>query len=304
MIPALYKPAQSRKYGRNPLGSLRSYQIKGPRSSGTTPWVTMSRHVRPVHITILIFDGFHELDSLTAKVLTHPLDPRVPGKRLERAPRIGFGHGGHGEDTVPAAPESWTASGRPGPGVAGAPLQGRPQQLQSGRADRCLALQKMHDKFHYHGCNFFVTSRTDQAIAQVSPSPDLGRTSGAPLPAPYLTRRRSGPASHRRLGRGRLDPPRPQRAHHRPDWLRQDLLQLLDDRAGRRSTLITSQMPTRAWHQWLANDLWDTSSVQEALHHEQQSFSASQSVQEVELHCRISRFKRKFSKTSKFIGKA
>ena len=33
---------------------------------------------------------------------------------------------------------------------------------------------------------------------------------------------------------------------------RQDLLELLDDRVGSRSTLITSQMPTRAWHQWLA----------------------------------------------------
>lgn len=33
---------------------------------------------------------------------------------------------------------------------------------------------------------------------------------------------------------------------------RQDLLELLDDRAGSRSTLITSQLPTSAWHQWLA----------------------------------------------------
>jgi len=32
---------------------------------------------------------------------------------------------------------------------------------------------------------------------------------------------------------------------------RQDLLELLDDRAGSRSTLITSQLPTSAWHQWL-----------------------------------------------------
>jgi DNA replication protein DnaC len=33
---------------------------------------------------------------------------------------------------------------------------------------------------------------------------------------------------------------------------RQDLLELLDDRVGSCSTLITSQMPTGAWHQWLA----------------------------------------------------
>jgi DNA replication protein DnaC len=33
---------------------------------------------------------------------------------------------------------------------------------------------------------------------------------------------------------------------------RQDLLELLDDRMGSRSTLITSQLPTSAWHQWLA----------------------------------------------------
>lgn len=32
---------------------------------------------------------------------------------------------------------------------------------------------------------------------------------------------------------------------------RQDLLELLDDRVGSRSTLITSQLPTNAWHQWL-----------------------------------------------------
>tara|TARA_B100001105_G_scaffold255491_1_gene255394 strand:- start:10224 stop:11021 length:798 start_codon:yes stop_codon:yes gene_type:complete len=33
---------------------------------------------------------------------------------------------------------------------------------------------------------------------------------------------------------------------------RQDLLELLDDRVGSRSTLITSQLPTSAWHEWLA----------------------------------------------------
>jgi DNA replication protein DnaC len=33
---------------------------------------------------------------------------------------------------------------------------------------------------------------------------------------------------------------------------RQDLLELLDDRMGSRSTLITSQLPSSAWHQWLA----------------------------------------------------
>ena len=32
---------------------------------------------------------------------------------------------------------------------------------------------------------------------------------------------------------------------------RQDLLELLDDRVGSRSTLITSQMPSSSWHQWL-----------------------------------------------------
>ena len=30
------------------------------------------------------------------------------------------------------------------------------------------------------------------------------------------------------------------------------LLELLDDRAGSRSTLITSQLPTTAWHEWLS----------------------------------------------------
>lgn len=33
---------------------------------------------------------------------------------------------------------------------------------------------------------------------------------------------------------------------------RQDLLEVLDDRAGTRSTLITSQLPPSAWHEWLA----------------------------------------------------
>jgi DNA replication protein DnaC len=32
-----------------------------------------------------------------------------------------------------------------------------------------------------------------------------------------------------------------------------DLLELLDDRVGSRSTLITSQLPIPAWHEWLAD---------------------------------------------------
>lgn len=34
---------------------------------------------------------------------------------------------------------------------------------------------------------------------------------------------------------------------------RNDLLELLDDRVGLRSTLITSQLPLTAWHEWLAD---------------------------------------------------
>jgi len=34
---------------------------------------------------------------------------------------------------------------------------------------------------------------------------------------------------------------------------RNDLLELLDDRVGTRSTLITSQLPVSAWHEWLAD---------------------------------------------------
>jgi DNA replication protein DnaC len=34
---------------------------------------------------------------------------------------------------------------------------------------------------------------------------------------------------------------------------RNDLLELLDDRVGTRSTLITSQLPVSAWHDWLAD---------------------------------------------------
>jgi DNA replication protein DnaC len=32
---------------------------------------------------------------------------------------------------------------------------------------------------------------------------------------------------------------------------RNDLLELLDDRIGSKATLITSQLPVSAWHQWL-----------------------------------------------------
>ena len=32
---------------------------------------------------------------------------------------------------------------------------------------------------------------------------------------------------------------------------RNDLLELLDDRVGTRATLITSQLPVKAWHEWL-----------------------------------------------------
>jgi DNA replication protein DnaC len=41
---------------------------------------------------------------------------------------------------------------------------------------------------------------------------------------------------------------------------RQDLLELLDDRVGSRSTLITSQLPTSAWHPWL-----DESTIADAI---------------------------------------
>jgi DNA replication protein DnaC len=34
---------------------------------------------------------------------------------------------------------------------------------------------------------------------------------------------------------------------------RNDLLELLDDRVGTRATLITSQLPVAAWHEWLAD---------------------------------------------------
>ena len=34
---------------------------------------------------------------------------------------------------------------------------------------------------------------------------------------------------------------------------RNDLLELLDDRVGTRATLITSQLPISAWHEWLAD---------------------------------------------------
>ena len=32
---------------------------------------------------------------------------------------------------------------------------------------------------------------------------------------------------------------------------RNDMLELLDDRVGTRATLITSQLPVTAWHEWL-----------------------------------------------------
>ena len=34
---------------------------------------------------------------------------------------------------------------------------------------------------------------------------------------------------------------------------RNDLLELLDDRIGTRSTLITSQLPVKAWHTYLTD---------------------------------------------------
>ena len=42
---------------------------------------------------------------------------------------------------------------------------------------------------------------------------------------------------------------------------RNDLLELLDDRVGTRATLITSQLPVKAWHEWLErSDRWPTRS--------------------------------------------
>ena len=34
---------------------------------------------------------------------------------------------------------------------------------------------------------------------------------------------------------------------------RNDLLELLDDRVGAKATLITSQLPVKSWHEWLAD---------------------------------------------------
>ncbi len=41
---------------------------------------------------------------------------------------------------------------------------------------------------------------------------------------------------------------------------RNDLLELLDDRTGARSTLITSQLPVKAWHTYLNDPTWPTPS--------------------------------------------
>jgi DNA replication protein DnaC len=42
------------------------------------------------------------------------------------------------------------------------------------------------------------------------------------------------------------------RSHHLSSRVQQTAGQrLLDDRVGSRSTLVTSQLPTSAWHQWL-----------------------------------------------------
>ena len=37
------------------------------------------------------------------------------------------------------------------------------------------------------------------------------------------------------------------------DFHRRDLLELLEDRHDRRSTLVTSQLPVEAWHEWIAD---------------------------------------------------
>ena len=42
---------------------------------------------------------------------------------------------------------------------------------------------------------------------------------------------------------------------------RNDLLELLDDRVGTRSTLITSQLPVTAWHAWLDEPQWAASDL-------------------------------------------
>ncbi|MGE0803831.1 MAG: IS21-like element helper ATPase IstB [Lautropia sp.] len=48
---------------------------------------------------------------------------------------------------------------------------------------------------------------------------------------------------------------------------RNDLLELLDDRAGSRSTLITSQLPTTAWHEWLGEPTIADAIMDRLLHH-------------------------------------
>lgn len=73
---------------------------------------------------------------------------------------------------------------------------------------------------------------------------------GAPHVQPSHERgRRDGSAAHRRRRCRRVLDDLAIAPITTPE--RQDLLELLDDRVGCRSTLITSQLPSTAWHQGL-----------------------------------------------------
>ena len=64
---------------------------------------------------------------------------------------------------------------------------------------------------------------------------------------------------------------------------RNDLLELLDDRIGTRSTLITSQLPVKAWHTYLSDPTLADAILDRVVHSSHKiELNATRSLREID----------------------
>jgi len=62
---------------------------------------------------------------------------------------------------------------------------------------------------------------------------------------------------------------------------RHDLLEILEDRYGRRSTIITSQLPVSAWHEIIGNPTYADAILDRLVHNAHRNDLSGESLREI-----------------------